>query len=150
NRDDLWLRHVASCSLCTTHRFGSRMAAHSRQQGSIHPLTHVRHLRGWSMADVARLVQHRTGLNMATWRQKVYRWEHGGVPEAAAQAALAEELGVDKHDLQRFGWPNWLLAVEPGDPLHAPWTPQAAHQLLETTVESAAMDRRSFLSLTAA
>ncbi|WP_162907550.1 hypothetical protein [Allorhizocola rhizosphaerae] len=113
---------------------------------SRHPLAHVRQSRGWSLSDVARIVSCRSGLNMASWRQKVNRWERRGVvPEPAAQYALADELDVPRTAVQRLGWPRWLLTVDAMEELDVPWTVEEANQVLSRVMESAVLDRRDFL-----
>ena len=103
------------------------------------------------MTDVARVAQQRSGLNMSTWRQKVWRWEHYGVvPEAAAQHALATELGIDVDAVGQLGWPNWLTLVDPAETVHGAWTAEAAQSVIGRVVESVAVDRREFLVYTGA
>ncbi|MFF3441792.1 hypothetical protein [Streptosporangium sp. NPDC002721] len=111
-----------------------------------HPLTYLRAQRGWTLADVAELVQRRSGLNMATHRQKVYRWEHQVVPELAAQLAIAEEVGVDAQTVLNLGWPSWLLTADGTEPLDQAWTPETAKQIMAGCM-SADGDRRGFLLL---
>ena len=113
-----------------------------------HPLAAVRVRQGWALADVAALVQRRSGLNMACRREKVWRWERGVTPELAAQYALADELGVTHAQVDAHPWPVWLLLVDPAEQVDGLWTPQAARDVLARVVESALMDRRGFLILT--
>ncbi len=112
-----------------------------------HPLAAVRLQQGWTLADVAALVQRRSGLNMAVRREKVWRWERGVTPELPAQYALADELGVAHADVEAHPWPGWLLLVDRAEPVDGLWTPQAAQDVLTRVVESALMDRRGFLIL---
>src|SRR3954468_253895 len=79
-----------------------------------HPLTVIRQERGWSLNAVAEIVARRSGLNMATRREKVYRWENGVVPELTAQYALAEELGLDRQTGHDRDGPEWLLLASDG------------------------------------
>ncbi|MBG6134187.1 helix-turn-helix domain-containing protein [Longispora fulva] len=114
--------------------------------GTQHPLTYIRGERGWSLREVAELVQRGSGLNMATWRQKVYRWERGVVPEMTAQYALADALGVDQTAVDAIGWPGWLhlaTATTPAD--DGEWTIENARKVLAALVESGSTDRRGFL-----
>lgn len=113
-----------------------------------HPLTYARQQRSWTLRDVAEIVRDRSGLNMASWRQKVWRWERGVVPEIAAQYALAEELGIDRAAVRRHRWPAWLLLLDPAEPVDTPWTHETALAVLSRVNESAALDRRGFLILT--
>lgn len=111
-----------------------------------HPLTHVRHLRDWTLSDVASIVARRSGLNMACRREKVWRWEQGkATPERAAQEALAAELGIPAQAIDSNPWPGWLSMVDPIEPTDAPWTPDANEKILAHVLESGPMDRRSFL-----
>ncbi|GIH73492.1 hypothetical protein Mth01_57450 [Sphaerimonospora thailandensis] len=114
-----------------------------------HPLTHVRHLRGWSLSDVADLVRRRSGLNMATRREKVWRWENGrAVPEQAAQFALAAELGIDAQTVLYRPWPSWLTVLDAPPAIDAAWTPQTAADAMAECMEiGPEMDRRAFLTL---
>ncbi|MFI6883905.1 helix-turn-helix domain-containing protein [Streptosporangium canum] len=113
-----------------------------------HPLTHLRHQRRWSLTDVADLVRRRSGLNMATNRQKVYRWEHGqAVPELDAQFAIAAELGIAPQTVLDQPWPFWLNMVDTIEPIEQTWTPEVARQTMTECV-NADVDRRAFLLLT--
>ncbi|WP_026414454.1 helix-turn-helix domain-containing protein [Actinomadura oligospora] len=122
-----------------------------------HPLAYVREQRGWTQAHVASVVAR--GRNMATWKQKVYRWERRGVrPEPAAQHALAEALGVPARLVDAHPWPEWLLyaadaggppVAADGGPVSAAWSAHHARTTLAGTV-SALTDRRGFLILSGA
>jgi tetratricopeptide (TPR) repeat protein len=113
-----------------------------------HPLTYVRHLNSWTQQDVADIVRRRSGLNMATRREKIWRWECGlSSPEPVAQHALADELGIDRQLVSALGWPAWLLLIDPIEPTDTPWIPDTARQTLVRVVESAVMDRRTFVVL---
>ncbi|WP_433380039.1 helix-turn-helix domain-containing protein [Streptosporangium sp. CA-115845] len=112
-----------------------------------HPLTYLRERRGWTLSDVAELVRRRSGLNMASHRQKIYRWEHHQVvPELAAQLAIATEVGVDAQTVLNLGWPSWLLTVDGTEPLDQAWTPETAKQIMAGCM-GADTDRRGFLLL---
>src|SRR6266545_3683381 len=108
---------------------------------STHPLAAVRLRQGWTLTDVAALVQRRSGLNMACRREKVWRWERGVTPELPAQYALADELDVSHAQVDAHPWPGWLLLVDPAEPVDGLWTPQVARDVLAQVVESALMDR---------
>jgi tetratricopeptide (TPR) repeat protein len=112
-----------------------------------HPLSAIRAQRGWTLADVATLIQRRSGLNMACRREKVWRWEHGITPELPAQYALAAELCVDRDQVDAHPWPGWLLLAAGDELVAGPWTPQVAQDVLSRVVRSALMDRRGFLIL---
>ncbi|MGI5292684.1 helix-turn-helix domain-containing protein [Nonomuraea polychroma] len=114
-----------------------------------HPLTHVRHVRRWSLKDVADLVQRRSGLNMAARREKVWRWENGrAVPELEAQLALAAELGIDTQTVLDRPWPSWLTVLDAPPAIDAAWTPQVATDVMAECMNTGTeMDRRAFLTL---
>ena len=114
----------------------------------VHPLRAARLARGWTLADVSRIVARRSGLNMAANRQKPARWEAGrATPELSAQYALADELGVERHVVDLVGWPGWLTSVDQMEPLDGLWTPAVAREVLARAIESGPMDRRGFLIL---
>lgn len=115
-----------------------------------HPLAAVRAQHGWTLQNVADIVQDRSGLNMAAQRKKIGRWEREAVvPEIPAQLALADELGIGHDVVHRDGWPGWLLhAAAPTEPLDSIWTPDQAGIVLDSVVDSALMDRRGFLVMT--
>jgi transcriptional regulator with XRE-family HTH domain len=110
----------------------------------VHPLTHVREQRGWTLQHVADIVA--AGQNMSSWKQKVYRWERGVVPEISAQYALAEAVGVPREIVDAHPWPSWLLFGAGAEPVDDPWTAQNATRTLAGTV-GALDDRRGFLLL---
>lgn len=111
-----------------------------------HPLACIRQLRHWTMHDVAKLIVARSGLNMASWKQKIYRWERQGViPEMAAQLALAAELGVPVEALERIGWPEWLTLAYPVEATGLPWTVESARTVLGQVVDSVSSDRREII-----
>jgi tetratricopeptide (TPR) repeat protein len=114
-----------------------------------HPLTSARLRQGWTLADTAAVVQQRSGVNMACRREKVWRWEHGVTPEPAAQHALAGALGLEPDVVEMHPWPRWLLLVGPAEPVGGPWVAQTTRDVLTSVAESAPVDRRGFLLLSA-
>lgn len=114
-----------------------------------HPLTALRLRLGWTLADTAAVVRQRSGLNMACRREKVWRWEHGVTPELPAQYALADALGVDPDEVDAHPWPGWLLLAGPAEPVDGPWVAQTTRDVLASVAESAPVDRRGFLLLSA-
>jgi tetratricopeptide (TPR) repeat protein len=113
-----------------------------------HPLAFVRAERNWSYQDLVNVIARHVG-NMATRREKAWRWENWGVvPDEDSQYALARELGVPRELVRRLGWPTWLPA---GDRLNVeiPWTPTTALSALDHTAGAAVLDRRAFLTLSA-
>jgi len=113
----------------------------------VHPLTAIRRARGWSLHDLAR--HHARLIGGAADRQKVWRWEHRGVvPDRPSQLALARLVGVPGSAVLTRPWPEWLPGTEAAD-VDSPWDLRHVLAALDATGE-AAMDRRSFLTLTSA
>lgn len=113
-----------------------------------HPLAYVRAEQGWTYQQLVDVIARHVG-NMATRREKAWKWENWGVvPDEASQFALAAELGVSREAVRLLGWPNWLPA---GDRLNVelPWTAEASLELLDHTAGAAVLDRRAFLTLSA-
>jgi transcriptional regulator with XRE-family HTH domain len=108
-----------------------------------HPLAYIRDRRGWSQSNVAEIVARNSSLNMASWRQKVYRWERGVRPELPAQYALARELGIDVEFVTAHPWPGWLLYVDDAEGVGRPWTPTNATRIMSGTL-GAYFDRRAY------
>jgi hypothetical protein len=101
-----------------------------------HPLAYVWAERGWTYQDLVDVIARRVG-NMATRREKAWRWEHWGVvPDEESQYALAAELGVPRELVGRLGWPAWLPA---GDRLNVelPWSVEASLGMLDHTAGAA-------------
>lgn len=117
-----------------------------------HPLAYVRHIRGWSLQRLVdeiacRSRQRGTG-NMASRREKAWRWENRGViPDRVTQLALAAALGVPSEAVDSHPWPRWLPT---GDTVRVDftWTPAGTVQALTDVVGDALVDRRGFLKLT--
>ncbi len=112
-----------------------------------HPLTAIRATRGWTLQDVARIVERRAHIRIGNRADRVWRWEHGTTPNREAQHAIADELGIDRQHLATHPWPQWLLLTDMSEPVDAEWTPRVAGELLARVVDSAGMDRRGFLIL---
>ncbi|GIG59700.1 hypothetical protein Lfu02_40720 [Longispora fulva] len=109
-----------------------------------HPLSYVRHERGWTLQDLVDVIAWRVG-NMAARREKAWKWENWGVvPDVETQLALARELGVQPELVQALGWPSWLPV---GDQItqDTPWSADGAFAQLDATAGSAMVDRRGFL-----
>ena len=125
------------------------MAGH-RPTITSHPLTHLRLQRGWSYQDLVDAVAskaHEMGIrNMASRREKAWRWEHWGVaPDMETQYALAAVFNVPQEEVQRREWPSWLSMNEVQT--QDPWTQQGAIATLERELENILLDRRGFLIL---
>lgn len=113
-----------------------------------HPLAFVRAERNWTYQDLVNVIARHVG-NMASRREKAWRWENWGVvPDEDSQYALARELGVPREQVRRLGWPTWLPS---GDRLNVelPWTLEGALSSLDHTAGAAVLDRRAFLTLSA-
>lgn len=123
--------------------------SHEHQEPALtHPLAYVRAERGWTHQDLVDVIARRVG-NMATRREKAWRWEHWGVvPDEASQQALAAELGVPSESVGRLGWPGWLPVGNRPD-VAIPWTVHASLTVLHQTAGAALLDRRAFLTLSA-
>ncbi|SDI49795.1 hypothetical protein SAMN05421505_1605 [Sinosporangium album] len=117
-----------------------------------HPLTHLRRQRGWSLTDLAQVVQRRAGVNMAANRQKIWRWEHGlAVPDLPAQLAIATEVGIDPNTVAALPWPTWLLTVDGMERIDQGWTTGTAKDTLTLVgcmTDISDDDRRAYLLLT--
>ncbi|MEV6982960.1 hypothetical protein AB0M95_17085 [Sphaerisporangium sp. NPDC051017] len=79
---------------------------------------------------------------------KVYRWEHGTVPELDAQLAIAAEVGIDSQTVLDLPWPSWVLTATGTEPFDQAWTPETARHIMAGCMD-ADTDRRSFLLLSA-
>ncbi|WP_260255640.1 helix-turn-helix transcriptional regulator [Streptomyces sp. 840.1] len=114
-----------------------------------HPLAYARELRGWSQSDLAAhldRVARRHGLRSGTDKTAVSRWENGRKkPGPDSQILIAEALGIPLSEVELCGWPDWL----PGRDLPMPLgTAYPVHVLRDA--QKAAMDRRSFMTYSAA
>jgi hypothetical protein len=119
-----------------------------RDQSAVfaHPLSYVRAERGWTYQALAKVIAGAVG-NMATNRNKVYRWERWGVePEEDAQLGLARVLGVPEEVVRAVGWPGWL-PVGQRPAVELPWTATSCLTILHHTAGAAMFDRRGFITL---
>jgi hypothetical protein len=134
----------------STQTDGGVMTRRRRDEQSrllVHPLSYVRHERGWSLQDLANIVSRQ--LNTANRREKVWRWENWGVePDRDTQLALADELSVPHERVRSMGWPHWLPAGEGIDP-SLPWTSEIGIISLDQAAGKAVLDRRGFIILAA-
>ncbi|MBO0918734.1 helix-turn-helix transcriptional regulator [Streptomyces laculatispora] len=114
-----------------------------------HPLAYARELRGWSQSDLAvhlDRVARRHGLRSGTDKTAVSRWENGRKkPSPDSQILMAEAFGVPVTELELCGWPDWLPGRDLPMPLGTAYT---VHVLRDA--QKAAMDRRSFMTYSAA
>jgi hypothetical protein len=114
----------------------------------VHPLSYLRHERGWTHQDLVEVIARRVG-NSAARREKAWRWEHWRVkPDVESQLALAAELGVPAELVHQLGWPHWLPVGERIQ-LDAPWTAAGSLGALDSAAGAAMVDRRGFLVLAA-
>lgn len=119
---------------------------------AVHPLSFLRHTRGWGKAEFARLMQahgRSLGIPLATNRTTVWKWEQGQEPDADAQGVLADLLRVPYEHVQEEEWPRWLPVWEIAG-LATPWTEAGTVETLSELVGSGRMDRRGFLTITGA
>lgn len=116
-----------------------------------HPLTALRKRRGWSLADLAAICSIGNDGKMARHRYKALRWERGVTPEMASQYAIAARVGLPRSTVDDHPWPEWLLLADPTDEsTEDPWTGSHARAVLDSVVQSGAMDRRTFIGTTSA
>ncbi|MFE9659279.1 transcriptional regulator [Streptomyces sp. NPDC005955] len=83
---------------------------------------------------------------MAHRKEKASRWTQKGVtPERTAMLAIASLHGIDLADVDRYGWPHFLLLALGDDRtvLESPWTVAGTVNLL--TDVGGPVDRRGFL-----
>lgn len=119
--------------------------------GYPHPLAYVRALRGWSqqrLADLLRRLARERGVNLATGKNRVCRWErYGTTPDAPTQRLLAELLDVPSGVVAARPWPGWLPAWDDTRFLF-PWSREGALQALAEASTSQPTDVRAFVGLT--
>lgn len=115
-----------------------------------HPLTTLLARNNWTAAAYLRRVADRhcaLGFGaMATRKEKLTRWTRSGtVPERSAQLAIASLHRIDPAEIDRRGWPGFLLLALDDDRivLESPWT--AAGTVGALTDVGGPVDRRGFL-----
>ncbi|MCZ0211330.1 transcriptional regulator [Streptomyces sp. UMAF16] len=115
-----------------------------------HPLTTLMARHGLTAAAYLKRVadRHRAlGFGaMAHRKEKATRWTREGVtPERTALLAIASLHGIDFADVDRYGWPNFLLLALDDDRtvLESPWTVTGTVNSL--TDVGGPVDRRGFL-----
>ena len=115
-----------------------------------HPLTTLLARNNWTAAAYLHRVaaRHRAlGFGaMATRREKLTRWTRSGtIPQRSAQLAIASLHGIDPAEVDRRGWPDFLLLALDDDRVivESPWTPAGTVEVLMTV--GAPVDRRGFL-----
>jgi transcriptional regulator with XRE-family HTH domain len=118
--------------------------------GDNHPLALARTQRGWSQTQMAAklcaLAACRV-VNLATNRNRVWRWESGKAsPDATTQALIAELFGVPAEHILERPWPMWLAATTVLNEGMA-WTQPGSLSALIDATEKGALDRRGFLAL---
>ncbi|MFD8915552.1 transcriptional regulator [Streptomyces sp. NPDC059575] len=116
-----------------------------------HPLTTLMARHGLTAAAYLKRVADRhlaLGFGaMAHRKEKATRWTREGVtPERTALLAIASLHGIDVADVDRYGWPGFLLLALDDDRtvLESPWTAAGTVNTL-TEVGGPVKDRRGFL-----
>jgi hypothetical protein len=93
-------------------------SAEQQLASSPHPLALVRRLYGWSYQGLVDAIARQAARmpqigNMASRREKAWRWEHWKVvPDRDTQRALAALLSVPTERLERLPWPYWLPVAD--------------------------------------
>ncbi|WP_237307983.1 tetratricopeptide repeat protein [Streptomyces alboflavus] len=82
---------------------------------------------------------------MAHRKEKFSRWIGGTEPEETAQYAMADLHGIAPEEVQRRGWPDWLLLLFHDDRSvwELPWTAAGTVEALEDP--GGPVDRRGFV-----
>ncbi|MEU5878119.1 hypothetical protein [Spirillospora sp. NPDC047279] len=83
---------------------------------------------------------------LGTTRKTVTRWEHGVVPDDAAQAALCKLFSLPPETYLRVTWPGWLPTSGLVG-IQEPWNAEGTINALTTVAEHAIVDRREFVLL---
>lgn len=121
------------------------------QPGYVHPLAYVRATRGWSQAGLAqqlRQAARERRVNLATGKNRIWRWEnYGTIPDEETQLLLAEILEVPAELVATLSWPQWLPAWNDVRVLF-PWSQQGSLQALAAATGAASSDARGFVGLT--
>ncbi|MGH3319014.1 MAG: hypothetical protein ACRDN9_02340 [Streptosporangiaceae bacterium] len=115
-----------------------------------HPLSYARAERGWSQHDLAEALRRLAGakeINLATTKNRVWRWEHhDATPDRATQFLLAELFDVPGEIVRLHPWPLWLPAW--GDvPLAFAWSREGSLQAVADAADRARDDSRGFPGL---
>lgn len=115
-----------------------------------HPLTTLMARHGLTAAAYLKRVADRhqaLGFGaMAHRKEKATRWTREGVtPERTALLAIASLHGIEFADVDRYGWPGFLLLALDDDKavLESPWT--VAGTVTSLTDVGGPVDRRGFL-----
>ncbi|MER6817452.1 hypothetical protein ABT299_50070 [Spirillospora sp. NPDC000708] len=87
---------------------------------------------------------------MAVRKEKLTRWKRHP-PGRSAQLAIARLHGIPPVEVDRLGWPGFLMLAFPRDGavLESEWTPAGTLHLLTDMGGSVDLDRRGFLVVTA-
>lgn len=113
----------------------------------VHPLAYLRRLRGWSqqrLADLLKEEARKKRINLATSRNRIWRWECcGTTPDATTQIVLAELLGIHPERVKSGEWPWWLPACDDVR-LGFPWSRQGCLAALEEASAKGRADTRGF------
>ncbi|WP_051806436.1 hypothetical protein [Streptomyces sp. NRRL F-2747] len=116
----------------------------------MHPLTTLMARHGLTAAGYLKRVADRHQAlgygSMAHRKEKATRWTREGVtPERTALLAIASLHNIDRADVDRYGWPGFLLLALDDDRavLESPWT--VAGTVTALTDVGGPVDRRGFL-----
>lgn len=112
-------------------------------------LTRARHVRGWSLAEMANRLRVRSrerGHPIQTGRDGVWYWEHDREPDAPTQRLIADLLGIPPTAVDERPWPEWLSEDPAQRPTPRPWTLLGASQsLTELTRGAMGVTRRELV-----
>lgn len=116
-----------------------------------HPLSALLAHNNWTAAAYLNRVadrHRRLGFGgMATRKEKLTRWKRTP-PSRTAQLAIADLHQIPRREVDRLGWPDFLLLALPGDQvvLESAWTPAGTLSVLaELGDVGGSVDRRGFL-----
>lgn len=116
---------------------------HGEESTQTHPLLNMRRIRGWSQESLAariRVAAKKRGINLATTKKTVARWEHGVVPDHESQEVIAGVLEIPEHIVHVSPWPEWLGRSESEFSLSEESSPD---RLLQKGIDGIYLDNRT-------